>query len=180
MNRVSHRAMTSATPGAITLRSLLLAALSVVVFTVAGNVSVMQRYEIIGTGYLPRGVVFYLLFLVFYNQTLGRLIPGVRLRREEVMVVICALLAMDSIPTQDFAQHFYLNLAAMVEYTGSDTPVGHLNIRSHFKSCMLPAEDPSAPAIRWLYNGLPPGEGVPYRAWLIPYIVWTPYIFLLY
>ncbi|MDP6502241.1 MAG: hypothetical protein QF886_01440, partial [Planctomycetota bacterium] len=167
-------------PKALTVRAVLLSAISVIVFTVAGNVSVLHRYEIIGTGYLPRGVVFYLLFLILYNQTIGRLLPWVRLQRVEVMVVFCALLAMDSIPAQDFAQHFYLNIAGMVQYTGEDSPVAHLNIREHFMPGMLPATDPSAPVIKWLYSTIPEGAGVPYKAWLKTFLIWTPYIFLLY
>jgi hypothetical protein len=167
-------------PKALTVRSILLSAVSVIVFTVAGNVSVLHRYEIIGTGYLPRGVIFYLLFLILYNQTIGRLLPRVRLHRVEVMVVFCALLAMDSIPAQDFAQHFYLNIAGMVQYTGEDSPVGHLNIREHFMKGMLPSADPSAPVIKWLYSTIPEGASIPYKAWLQTFLIWTPYIFLLY
>lgn len=167
-------------PTALTARALLLSAVSVVVITVAGNVSVLHRYEILGTGYLPRVLVFYLLALILYNQTIGRLLPSTRLRRGEIMVVFCALLAMDSIPAQDFAQHFYLNLAAMTEYTQPDLPAGQVGIQEHFYPGMLPSLDPESPVIRWFYESLPEGERVPYRAWIAPYLIWTPYIFLLY
>lgn len=167
-------------PTALTARALLLSALSVILITVAGNVSVFHRYEILGTGYLPRGVVFYLLVLILYNQTIGRLLPSFRLTPQEVMVVFCALLAMNTIPAQGFAQHFYLNIAAMAEYTRPDMPAGELGIPGHFLPGMLPSTDPDGPVIRWLYDALPEGEGVPYRAWVKPYLIWTPYIFLLY
>jgi len=103
-------------PTVLTVRALLLSAVSVIAITVAGNVSVLHRYEILGTGYLPRAVVFYLLALIPYNQTIGRLFPRARLRRAEVMVVFCALLATASIPAQDFAQHFHLNLAGITHF----------------------------------------------------------------
>jgi len=167
-------------PTVLTVRALLLSAVSVIVITVAGNVSVLHRYEILGTGYLPRVVVFYLLALTLYNQTIGRLLPWARLGRAEVMVVFCALLATASIPAQDFAQHFYLNLAGITEYTRPDMPAGELGIPDHFRSGMLPSTDPDSPVIRWFYETLPEGESVPYRAWILPYVIWTPYIFLLY
>lgn len=165
---------------ALTLRALILSAISVVVFTVAGNVSVLKRYEILGTGYLPRGVVFFLLVLSLYNVVVKRWLPRARLRREELMVVFCALLAMDGIPAQDFAQHFYLNLTAMVQHTTSDPLLQDLKIPDHFRPGMLPSTDPQSPVIKWIYTGLPDGASVPYRAWLLTYVIWTPYIFLLY
>jgi len=140
----------------------------------------LRRYEILGTGYLPRGVVFYLLLLTGYNIIIRRFLPRAGLRREEILVVFCALLAMNTIPAQDFAQHFYLNLTAMVQYTGPDSQIEHLNIPEQFRLGMLPGTRQSDPAVKWIYTGLPDGASIPYRAWLLPYLIWTPYIFLLY
>jgi len=175
---ISTRCSSSFSP--VTARALILSGFSVIAFTVAGNVSVLRRYEILGTGYLPRAVVFYLLLLTGYNLIIRHLLPRAALRREEMLVIFCALLAMNGIPAQDFAQHFYLNLTAMVQYTGPDSQIYDLHIPEQFPRGMLPGGRQSDPAIRWIYTGLPEGATVPYRSWLLPYLIWTPYIFLLY
>lgn len=164
----------------LTGRAVLLSALSVVLFTAVGNVSVLQRYEIPGTGYLPRGVVFYLLLLLAYNRLIAGWLPRLRLRRFELIAVFCALLAMDGIPSQDFAQHFYLNHLGLIRYSEQFATSNQPPVTDYLPARLLLPKDPSRPVIKWAYLSLPPGETIPWRDWLPLYRMWTPYIFALY
>ena len=163
----------------ITLRAVLLGLLLVVGFTVAGCFSVFLRYEIIGTGYLPRGAIAILMLLVIANAGLGLLAHRLRLRRNELLLIFVMLLAMAAIPGQEYAQHMYLNLLGIVYYTTPDIARPEIYLEE-LNPVLVPGKDRTAPEVRWAFEGLPPGRGVPYGAWVGPLLVWTPYLFALY
>jgi hypothetical protein len=148
-------------------------------FTVAGCFSVFLRYEVIGTGYLPRGTVFFLFILLLLNALLRRFAQRWQLSRKELLVIFAVMLGMAGIPGQDFAQHLYLNLLGMVNYSGQGQ-VANLNVLDHVPAWLIPARNASEPVILHAYTGLPDGIPVPYRAWLAALTAWTPYIFLVY
>ncbi|MEI6502761.1 MAG: DUF6785 family protein, partial [Armatimonadota bacterium] len=92
-----------------TPRALIIGLLLVLGFTLAGSLSVLTRYEIMGTGYLPRGVMALLLLLILANMLVGRLRRGLALTRQELLVIFILLAIMAAIPGQEFGQHVYLN-----------------------------------------------------------------------
>jgi hypothetical protein len=163
----------------VTLRSVVLGLLLVIGFTVAGCFSVLLRYEIIGTSYLPRGAVAVLLLLVIANGLLGALVRRLRLGRNEVLLIFVMLLAMAAIPGQDFAQHFYLNLVGVVYYTTPDIAGPEVYLDG-LNPALFPSVDREAPVIRWAFEGLPPGAPFPFRPWLGPLAIWTPYLLAVY
>lgn len=171
------------TPGtssnSITLRAIALGLLVVVGFTIAGCFSVFVRYEIIGTGYLPRGAMAVLLLVVVANAGLALIARRLRLTRNEVLLVFIMLLAMAAIPGQEYAQHVYLNLVGIVYYTTPDIAKPELYL-DDLNPALVPSVDRNSPEIRWAFEGIPPGQRMPYRAWLRPLAVWTPYFLALY
>ena len=164
----------------LSARAGLLALVSVVLFTVVGNISVLQRYEIPGTGYLPRGVVFFLLLLLGYNRLMQVRLPQFKLKRFELVAVFVALLSMNGIPAQDFAQHFYLNILGLSQYSAQYATSNQDPVTSYIPSELLLTDDPGKPVVKWAYLSLPPGERPPLRDWIPLYLAWTPYIFALY
>ncbi len=165
--------------GAITLRALLLGLVVVVGFTVAGCFSILLRYEIIGTGYLPRGAIAILLVLVALNGLLGLVARRLQLTRREVLLVFIMLLAMAAIPGQEYAQHFYLNALGIVYYTTPDIARPELYL-DDLNPLLVPSVNREAPEIQWAFEGTPPGKHIPLGAWLRPLAVWTPYFLALY
>ena len=162
-------------------RALIVGLVLVVAFTAAGCFCVFLRYEIIGTGYLPRGAICLLLLIVLANAILRRVARAKRwaLDRREVLLVFLLLMVMAAIPGQEFAQHVYLNNLGLVHYTMPETAPPRLYL-DELNPLLVPSKDPDDPVIRWAYEGLPPGGAVPYGAWVRPLLIWTPFWFALY
>ncbi|MGD8238420.1 MAG: hypothetical protein PVH68_07710 [Armatimonadota bacterium] len=165
----------------ITPRAVALALLLVVGFTVAGCFSVFLRYEIIGTGYLPRGAVALLLVLIAVNAALRRLKRlNVRpLSARELLLIFLLLLIVGAIAGQEYAQHFYLKIIGIVYYATPDVARPELYL-DELNPMLVPDTDPAGAAATWAHEGLPPGRSMPWRPWLRPLLVWTPFFFAIY
>lgn len=165
----------------ITTRAVVVAMLLVVGFTVAGCFSVMLRYEIIGTGYLPRGAVALLLALVAVNAALrGMKRLGIRpLTAQELLLIFLLLMVVGAIAGQEFAQHFYLKTIGAVYYATPDIAPPELYLHD-LDPLLVPSTDPSSPVIRWAHEGLPPGQRTPWQLWVTPLAVWTPFFLAVY
>jgi len=154
----------------------------VAAFTVVGCFGVLLRYEIIGTGYLPRGAVCILLALVGVNAALrlaGRLSGSWRLSARELLVIFLMLLVVGAIAGQEFSQHVYLNLLGIVYYATPDIAPPELYLED-LNPMLVPGASPEDPAVRWAWEGLPAGRAIPWRSWLTPLLVWTPFWFAIY
>ncbi len=160
-------------------RALLLGLALVVAFTIAGCFSVFLRYEIIGTGYLPRGAIALLMGLVLGNALLRRLSRRLELQAHEMLLAFCMLMAIGAIPGQEFAQHQYLNTLGLTYYAQPPTASPDLYLEG-FPGFLLPSDDPDSAVITDAYDGLPGGKPVPYRAWARPLLIWTPFFFAVY
>ncbi|MEA3403812.1 MAG: DUF6785 family protein [Armatimonadota bacterium] len=166
----------------VTARAVIVGLIMVVFFTVVGCFGVFLRYEIIGTGYLPRGAVCILLALIGANaamRLIGRVTRRLRLNARELLLVFLMLLVVGAIAGQEFAQHVYLNLLGIVYYATPDIAPPELYLED-LNPMLVPDTAPEAAAVRWAYEGLPPGRSVPWRAWVTPLLVWTPFFFAIY
>ncbi len=151
----------------------------VALFTAASSWSSLTRYEILGTGYLPRGIVPLFLLLVLLNQGIRFLAPSLALSRAELLIAFALLSATAAISGQEFANHFYLNLIGLVYYSspqsqwfGKFTP--------HLPDYLVPSLHFRDPAILWAYEGMPAGAKMPLGEWLVPLLVWSPYLIGVY
>jgi len=160
-------------------RALLLGLLIVAAFSVAGSFSVLLRYEIIGTGYLPRGAVTVLLLLVLATWLLRVALKRRGLRRRESLLVFGMLMAMAAVPGQEFSQHVYLNQIGIVYYATPDLAKPRLYLEE-LNPYLVPSKEREDPIIRYAFEGTPPGGSVPYAKWITPLLVWTPFWFALY
>lgn len=154
----------------------------VVAFTVIGCFGVFLRYEILGTGYLPRGAVSILLALIGANVALrlvGRFTKRWKLTARELLLVFLMLLVVSAVAGQEFAQHFYLNTLGIVYYATPEIAPPELYLEQ-LNPMLVPDTSPQAPAIRWAFEGMPPGQSIPWQAWLTPLLVWTPFFFAIY
>lgn len=161
-----------------TVRAVLIALLLVVGFTIAGSISVMARYEILGTGYLPRGVMALLLIVVVLN-VLARKVGFRALTQRELLVIFMLLAIMAAIPGQEFAQHFYLNNLGLTYYATPEIAPPEMYL-DELNPLLVPSLDRDAPVIKWAYEGIPASQSIPWRPWVVPLLVWTPYFFALY
>ncbi|MBM3499265.1 MAG: hypothetical protein FJX74_11415 [Armatimonadetes bacterium] len=167
--------------GAITPRAVALAFVLVIAFTAAGCFSVFLRYEIIGTGYLPRGAVALLLALIAGNALLRRL-PRLNitpLTARELLFIFLVLMVVGAIAGQEYAQHFYLNLVGLVYYATPDVVAPNVYL-DNLNPMLVPSKDPAGSAAVWAHEGLPPGGAMPWGAWVRPLLVWTPFLLAVY
>ncbi|MDW8026005.1 MAG: DUF6785 family protein [Armatimonadota bacterium] len=163
----------------LTWRAFTIGCLLCIGFSVLGAIGALLRYEIIGTGYLPRGVVFIMLLLLPINALLGRLPPSLQLKRSELLFIFCMLMAMTAIPGQEYANHFYLNLVGLVYYSAPGTQWEGMFVK-HIPEWLLPSTDPRSIAVKGFFEGLPEGTSIPWLLWLIPLAIWSVYFFLVY
>ncbi|MFW5868123.1 MAG: DUF6785 family protein [Armatimonadota bacterium] len=164
------------------MRAITIGLVMVVAFTVVGCFGVFLRYEIIGTGYLPRGAVCILLALVGGNAALrlvGRATRRWRLTSRELLLIFLMLLVAGAIAGQEFAQHVYLNLLGLTYYATPDIAPPELYLED-LNPMLVPSVSAQDPVIRWAFEGLPPGRGIPWAGWLTPLAVWTPFFFAVY
>ncbi len=160
-------------------RALILGLIIVAAFTVAGCFSVLLRYEIIGTGYLPRGALTVLLLLVILTALLRRALNWQGLRRKHSLLIFAMLMAIGAIPGQEYSQHVYLNQIGIVYYATPDIASPSIYLED-LNPYLVPSTDRGDPIIRWAFEGVPPGASVPYGQWIRPLLVWTPFYFALY
>ncbi len=166
---------------ATTPRAVAIAFLMVIAFTAAGCFSVFLRYEIIGTGYLPRGAVALLLGFIAGNVAVRRF-ARLKIRplsAQELLLVFLLLMIVGAIAGQEFAQHFYLDLIGIVYYATPDIVAPDVYL-DDLNPMLLPSTDPEGAVAVWAHEGLPPGGSMPWRAWVRPLLVWTPFLLAVY
>ncbi len=166
---------------AITPRAVAISLLLVIIFTVAGCFSVLLRYEIIGTGYLPRGAVAILLALIAGNAALrGMKRLNIKpLAARELVLIFALLMIVGAIAGQEFAQHFYLKMIGIVYYATPDIAPTEMYL-DDLNPLLVPDTDPASAVIRWAHEGLPPGQPMPWRPWVRPLLIWTPFLLAVY
>jgi hypothetical protein len=151
----------------------------VVGFSIVSGWAALLRHEILGTGYLPRGVVPLFLVIVLINALVKKVAPKLALTRTELAFIFALLTAIAAIPGQEFGIHFYLNLLGLVYYSSPQSQWFNL-FTPHLSPWLVPSLQFRDPAILWAYEGMPAGVKMPLGEWLIPLIVWTPYLFGVY
>lgn len=163
----------------LTWRAFIMGSIICVGFSILGAIGALLRYEIIGTGYLPRGAVFIMLLMLPLNAVLGRILPQLQLKRSELLFIFCMLMAMAAIPGQEYANHFYLNLLGLVYYSAPGTQWEGMFLK-HIPECLLPSTDPRSVIVKGFFEGLPEGSSIPLGAWVLPLAIWSIYFFLVY
>ncbi|MCC6039004.1 MAG: hypothetical protein LM632_12445 [Armatimonadetes bacterium] len=153
--------------------------LLVAAFTAASGWSSLTRYEIMGTGYLPRSVVPLFLLIVLINAGIRVFSPSLALSRSELLFVFAILSSIAAVSGQEFANHFYLNLLGLVYYSSPQSQWFNA-FTPHLPPYLVPSLNFRDPAILWAYEGMPEGARLPLSEWLVPLFVWTPYLLGIY
>lgn len=148
-------------------------------FTAASGWASLTRYEIMGTGYLPRSVVPLFLLIVLLNGVVKAFFPSLSFSRTELLFIFSVLTSIAAISGQEFANHFYLNLLGLVYYNSPQTQWFNMFV-PHLPPYLVPSQNFRDPAILWAYEGMPEGAKLPLWEWFIPLLFWTPYIVSVY
>jgi hypothetical protein len=174
-DRVTHEAGPT-----LTVRAAVIALVCVVGISVAGSFSALLRYELIGSGHLPRCVLSIVMVLVLLNVVLRRLGQRFRFTRKEILFVYCTVSVMTGIPGEQFVNYFYVGLVGPIYHATPENGYAAL-FHGFIKDFLVPSKDPESPAIKWIMEGMPDGNGfwdIPWGAWLRPLAAWTPAVIL--
>jgi len=163
----------------LTGRIVIVTLVAVIALTVFHGIAGLLRHENLGLGYLPRSGLTLFWLLTLLNLFVRRFRPCWSLSPAELLALFACLLVTGSIPGQEFGIHFYLNLLAFLWHSRPDTPFAE-TILPHLDPKFLPGHRWNDPAVYLAYQGLPEGVAIPWRDWLLPLCLWTPYFLLLY
>jgi len=175
----------------LTVKSAVVAFGCIIGSSIAGCYSAFLRYDLIGTGHLPRAALWPVMVLLAVNGVARWVRPPVlrffgRSRtpeelkrgwfsRAELMFIYSMILVTCSIPGQQFATYWYLSLVSPIYYA---TPQNRFQefFFQYLKPWLFPSMDPDAPVVRWCFESLPEGRSMPWQQWVGPTLLWTPFI----
>ena len=171
--------------GALTIRAAAIGLLCVAGISVAGCISAYLRYDLIGTGHLPRCALYPVIVILLLNGILKKVFDRRGLSRTEMLFIYCTILVMTGIPGQQFATYLYLGLTGPIYYaTPQNQYADPVNgFHGYISDWLVPSKDPNSPVIKWLYEGLPQGAGftdIPWDLWVRPLLVWSPFCILIF
>ena len=127
--------------------------------------------------HLPIGVfVIQLLLITAVNGTLGRLAPRFALRAGELIAIYIMMLVGSGIPSFGLTEYLFPTLAG-VRYFASPENKWEETFFQHVPDWIAPT---SSKAAADFFEGLHPGESVPWDAWLAPMIAWTALALILF
>ncbi|HUW31862.1 MAG TPA: DUF6785 family protein [Planctomycetota bacterium] len=175
-----HPQVPESRAGSLTLRAAVIGIFCVLGIAVAGSISAMLRYDLIGTGHLPRCALYPVVLIMGLNYALKRFFRKRGLSTIEMLFIYCTILIMTGIPGQQFAEYMYLGLVGPFYHA---TPENQYASAEHgftryISDWLVPSKDPNHPVIRWMFEGLPPGAGftdIPWGMWVRPLLVWMPF-----
>ena len=176
---VSEMKVLTAPLAPLTGRIVIVTLVAVIALTVFHGIAGLLRHENLGLGYLPRSGLTLFWLLTLLNLFVRRFRPCWSLSPAELLALFACLLVTGSIPGQEFGIHFYLNLLAFLWHSRPGTPFAE-TILPHLDPKFLPGHRWNDPAVYLAYQGLPEGVAIPWRDWLLPLCLWTPYFLLLY
>jgi hypothetical protein len=124
----------------------------------------------IAAAHLPIGVL--LLFLILIggvNTLLARLRPRWALTARELLVVYVMMLVPAGIPGTGFMIYLLPMLTGAYYLASPENKLSTL-IHPYLKPWLV-VSDPQA--VKWFWEGLPPGQSIPWHAWLPALFWWT-------
>ena len=161
--------------GGHTFRALLLGA----VLSAAICVSAPHRLWIMASSeltwsYMPVAVIFpFFLIVTVLNVALKLIDVRHALRPAELTIIISMGLVGTSIPI--FLVGFFLALIASPYYYASSENQWSHYVHPHLVKWMVPSDE--GHAMSWFFEGLPPGERLPWESWVLPLFWWLSLIF---
>ncbi len=160
----------------ISARMAVIAILAVIFVVYFGCFGSVMRYDLIGTGHLPRSALFPVFILLLVNVIGSKSRAKWRFTKGELLFLYCALLVISGFPGQQFANYLYIGLVGPIYFATPQNRHQEL-FHGYIKDWMVPSKDPTDEAVRWLYERMPEGYGfmqIPWGAWIKPLLIWTP------
>jgi len=161
-------------------RSLTVAVgLSLVILVAAGGAyAALARYDLVGIGHLPRVAVFALVLVLVANAMTAWLRRRRIFSRAQLGYIYIAILVMAGFPGQQLVTYLYLGLLGPAYYATPENRYRQIFF-DYIPRWMVPSKDHDAPVIKWAFEGMPAGAGLPWHPWVTPLLAWTPFLLAL-
>ena len=171
------RAVQMKAASSITLRSVGVGALSIVVLSLANPYLywVLHTWDV-GSGMLMPGMVLVLFLLVALNTLLMRLWPGRAFSRAELLVVY----GMMAISLGMLEQGGLPYLVAILTYPFYAATPGNQYQNLIWPHIPMWFRTSTPESMVWLWEGMPRGAAVPWRAWTTPWLAWGVFTLALF
>ncbi len=162
----------------VTLRALVVGALLCAGLTAGEPFGVMVVHgSALCADFSTGGAIFLFFVLIFgVNGLLRRIGPRVGLSSAELVTVYVMLVLASAIPSWGFTMNM-MGLTGGLRYFASPENRWSELILPHVKTWIAPTDDS---ALRHFFEGLPPGEALPWRAWVLPLFWWGTFILAVY
>lgn len=156
----------------ISLRAISLGMLVAVFVNLGSPYTESVGFSNFSWSYLPEGAAIPFLGLLLLNLLVRRGAPRWALRREELCVIF--ILALVSNATPLFLMYFLLAAIVSPHYFASPENRWSSDLIPYLRPWLIVSDQHHA--VEWFYEGLPPGEAVPWSAWLLPLACWAPFL----
>lgn len=124
----------------------------------------------LGGCHFPVGPLFLLIILVGVFGLLGRMVRSWGMSPQEMLIVTAMMMVAAGIPTFGLALYVFPILTAPF-YMASIENKWAETFFEYLPTWIAPEQ--GSAAIRWFYDGVPPGAQIPWGDWATPLIAWT-------
>ncbi len=133
----------------------------------------------------PLFPVAFLFVLVAVSQgLLPRLDVIVRLSRQDLTLIFCMTMVMYALPGAGFWTSWCTQMTAADHLATPENGYAQ-SLQAHMREDLfirdpVDPNDPGPRPVKWLYSGLPEGAGIPWQAWVGPYLRWMVIVVCMY
>ena len=120
--------------------------------------------------HLPIGVFCFFFILVgLVNSFLRKAMPRKALAAPELLFIYCMMLAGSGVPSFGLTEYLFPTLVGYRYFASPENKWEDLFFK-HIPDWLTPTNEK---AVRDFYEGLPPGQPIPWGAWATPLLAWT-------
>lgn len=118
----------------------------------------------------PAAVFVFFLFIILINPLLGLLRRSWRFTSAELVTVYVMGAVACTLPTNGLVCRLLPHISSGTYYATPENE-WHDRVLPHMASWLRVGDEQ---AVKWFYEGLPQGRALPWEAWLVPLLAWTP------
>ena len=172
------KAVSTSESGRITGRCVVVGLVLSIIFSfIIPYVDVFLSDTFLGAQHLPPGAVFVLLALVLFVNPLLKLVSRrLPFTRVELLMIYCMLLFSTLVPGHGSENIFIPVSVAPYYYASAENKYAELFL--HYVPQWFAPQ--SERAVTTFFEGLRPGEALPWREWYVPLAVWGLFTMVLY
>jgi hypothetical protein len=107
-----------------------------------------------------------------FRNTLG-------LTQQDLVLIFCMTMVVNAIPGCGFWTFWVSQVSGGFFYKTPENRYAEL-VLQHIPPSWSPHDTESVRPLEWFYSGLPPGESIPWAAWVVPYGIWCGALLMIF